>query len=84
MVKRKAAISLDEWLTSGVEIARPTPVSEVMNEEAAFTVPAPTAEVRTEVKEGPDSEANADVAANDHEVADWFRALLETLGYELW
>ena len=84
MVKRKAAINLDEWLTSGVEIARPTPVSEVVNEEAAVTLTAPTAEVRTEVKEGLASEANADVAANDHEVADWFWSLLETLGYELW
>ena len=84
MVKRKAATSLDEWLTSGVEIAKPTPTSEVVNEGAEVTVAAPTAKVRTEVKEGPASEANADVAVNDQEVADWFWSLLETLGYELW
>ena len=84
MVKRKAAISLDEWLTRGVEIADSTPALEVVNEGVEVAVAAPTAEVRPELKEEPTTEASVDVAVTEQEAADWFWSLLDTLGYELW
>ena len=83
MVKRKADVSLDEWLMSRVNAPEPQLVVEVAAKEG---IPAVEDSTTTEVQSAATVviEDNADVAASEHDTSDWFWSLLEHLGYELW
>ena len=85
MVKRKAAVSLDEWLVERRVI------SEDMQPEAGnallpCTDPVPPAAEAVLVQE--DSEltpaSSTEVAVTEEEAADWFWAPLEKTMFELW
>ena len=84
MVKRKAEISLDEWLTSGARAVDYNPAVDAANEEGTVISEGPTVEVQSGVKREPVAETHADVAGSEHDAAAWFWSLLESLGYELW
>ena len=85
MVKRKAAVSLDEWLVERRVISE-DPQLDVGSASGPCTNPAPPAAEVVLVQE--DSELTTtiptEVAATEEEAADWFWALLEKSGFELW
>ena len=85
MVKRKAEISLDEWLEWA-----PVP-SEVIdtstNAAANSEVPKPnstTATSLSEVKVEAAVNTPADVAPTESDTHEWFWLLLKQSGYERW
>ena len=85
MVKRKADVSLDEWLMSRVNAPEPQLVVEVAAKEGIAAVEdSTTIEVQSAATVEPVTEDNVDVAASEHDTSDWFWSLLEHLGYELW
>ena len=65
MVKRKAELNLNEWLTSEVKATKPTPAAEAANEECTGVSKGPTVEVQSEVNGGLVTEAHADVAVSE-------------------
>ena len=83
MVKRQAAITLDEWLSQGTLYADVSRVGtiEPINQQVAATALDTEVTPLLEVTAGP-SEDMADLA--DQDVAAWFWALLAQAGYELW
>ena len=83
MVKRKAEITLDEWLSKGTLYAEVSKVGTVEPINQQITEPALGTEVTPLTAEtaGP-SEAMADLA--EQSVAEWFWELLAQSGYELW
>ena len=85
MVKRKADISLDEWLASGHETSGSNSVAT-----AAVVIEAVQAEglTVTVVVDQPMTEPvpvpTENVASYDEGDSTWFWALLELSGYERW
>ena len=83
MVKRKADISLDEWLSKGTLYAEASragtvePISQQITEQARGTEVTPL-KAETTVP----STTMADLV--EHDVAEWFWDLLAQSGYELW
>ena len=91
MVKRKANVSIDEWLEGGVSIPGTSPTTTVTAEEEPTpsnipTLPnTPATEVVTEsVPVEPVAIPVVNVAIPGEEEANWFWALLEQSGYERW
>ena len=97
MVKRKANVSIDEWLEGGVSIPGTSPTTTITAEEepTPSNIPAPAnipvlpntpaTEVVTEsVPVEPVAIPVANVAIPGEEEANWFWALLEQSGYERW
>ena len=85
MVKRKAANSLDEWLSEGdLASAAKQPNTEITTEPCT-TPPPPTAEiVQPQVASEPSLVVTAKVDITEDEAANWFWSLLEQSGYERW
>ena len=83
MVKRKAAITLDEWLSQGTLYANASRAGTVEPINQQIAEPSLDTEVTplTEATAGP-SEAMADLAEQND--AAWFWELLAQCGYELW
>ena len=85
MVKRKAAVSLDDWLVERRVISEDLQL-DAGNASGPCTDPAPPAAEVVLMQE--DSEfttaSPTEVAATEEEAADWFWALLEKTGFELW
>ena len=85
MVKRKANVSLDDWLMSRVAAPKPQLIVKVATEEGIAVVEdSTTPEVQSAATVEPVTENNADVAASEHDASEWLWSLLESLGYELW
>ena len=97
MVKRKADISLDEWLAQSVGATGSIPnhTAAAPTEQTVNQVPtvveispgAGTTHVAiTEpvVESAPVAEDRCDVAGRESEAAEWFWLLLEQSGYERW
>ena len=85
MVKRKAEVSIDEWL--GERGAQPDnyPEITIAAEEGPTRVDTPVATAVTEPAHvEPVNQATTDVAAPIEEEAGWFWELLEAAGYERW
>ena len=85
MVKRKASVSIEEWLKEGeTASATRTLTSDIAPEPKLITVP-PTAEANpVQVVEGSAAVGPADVEVAVDEAASWFWGLLEQAGFELW
>ena len=100
MVKRKANVSIDDWLEEGVSLPRTSPVATITVEEGPAPagppihapIPAPSSPPAAphtpanEVTAGsvPVATMGDDVAVNQEEVAEWFWNLLAQSGYERW
>ena len=85
MVKRKAEISLEEWLdmAAAPSEAKNTNITAAKSDEELK--PSPTAEQGLpEVKDGPVTSIPADVSLAESESSEWFWVLLEQVGYERW
>ena len=85
MVKRKANVSIDEWLEGGGS----RPETNQAGAAAAEEKPARINELDAEVVPKPIpaesvATAAADVAVQGEEEAHWFWDLLEQSGYERW
>ena len=85
MVKRKAEVSVDEWLERGAASA------EVRRDNAATTEEAESLGLNPIAEEGPTegktelgTNTPADVAQPRDDNSKWFWALLESAGYERW
>ena len=85
MVKRKAEVSIDEWLGErGIQPDNHPGITAVA-EEGSTRVDTPVATVLAEPATAePVNQAQADVAAPGGEEAEWFWELLEVAGYERW
>ena len=85
MVKRKAEISLDEWLERGASAAEVKSGHKAAVTSEAVTNPIPTAkEVPSEGKVEVAASVPTDVAPTDSDEHKWFWRLLELSGYERW
>lgn len=85
MVKRKASISLDEWLERGVVASGRNGHSSVAAREEVTQSNCPTAKVLPQgVEVEQVAEASVDVASHGGEKSSWFWTLLEHNGYERW
>ena len=94
MVKRKAAVSIDEWLGGGTSIPLDSPTATVAAKgnpaassdptvEVTFSISTP--EVSNEsVPAGPVTVPAAEVVVSVEDEDHWFWALLEKVGYERW
>ena len=94
MVKRKAEVSIDEWLGGGAPIPAENPTAAVLGEgnptasidptvEAALPISAP--EVATELAPAkPLTVPTSEVVTSVEDEGHWFWALLEEAGYERW
>ena len=85
MGKRKAEVSLDEWLERTAmpsKIKEPHPIA-ASSEAVPKTIP--TAEENpSEVKEELVTDTQSNVARTDNGDSEWFWVLLEQAGYERW
>ena len=85
MVKRKAEVSIDEWLGKRGIQPDSHPGITVAAEEGPTRVDIPVATVLVEpATTEPVNQATADVAAPVGEETEWFWELLEAAGYERW
>ena len=98
MVKRKANVSVDDWLGERVTPSRIIPATTVAVEEELTStsqpVPVPTTvpasvpvAINPQTNEAPAEPVAAtcgDVAVNQGEAAEWFWELLAQAGYERW
>ena len=85
MVKRKANVSIDEWLRGGTSLPNTNQADTVIAEERLVPSNDPTAEVVVElVPVGPIITPVTNVAVSVEEEAHWFWALLKESGYERW
>ena len=97
MVKRKAGISLDEWLVQGVRLPEPTTpitteVSKVQagNQEASLvylsidSMPAQSAAAELAVGPGSVDTNQPRATVTEVEAHEWFWLHLEQAGYERW
>ena len=85
MVKRKASVSLDEWLAERYSHAETIPSVVATVEEGHVLVTEPAAEV--EVKPTPVepvATVTGEVAAQGEDDSSWFWELLALSGYERW
>ena len=85
MVKRKANISLNEWLEQRVEVDGESVALVAAAREEVVQTNCPTTEVSAQgviVAQG--AMASAEVASHVDEVDTWFWNLLEMAGYERW
>ena len=85
MVKRKAEVSIDEWLGEGhtqSDNHRETPAAAENRLEPTATPVAPV--VVNPVPVGPVVPVPADEVATVDEAAVWFWELLESCGYRRW
>ena len=83
MVKRKANVSLDEWLAERYCHAETTQSVTAAGEEETVAVPEPVAEVATEPTPVEQvATVTGEVAVQSEDVASWFWDLLATAGYE--
>ena len=78
MVKRKANISLDEWLEGGAATLETNHTTAAAAKEELVQLDCPTAEVATKtVTAEPVTVTIADVADQGEEDSNWFWSLLE-------
>ena len=97
MVKRKANVSIDEWLEGGVSPPGTSPAATVAAEEGSCTLNIPTVEegpvpahipaaevIHGPVPAEPVTTPVVDVAAQEEGEDHWFWTLLEQAGYERW
>ena len=85
MVKRKAEVSIDEWLGERCTQPDNCPEITVVAEESPTRVDTPVATAVTEpAPVEPVNQATADVASPVEEEAGWFWELLEAAVYERW
>lgn len=85
MVKRKADIGLEEWLTLGADLSEVREASTAAAKHEGVQDPISTDDSGT-------PEAKAEVAAVtptdetqiESDIANWFWLLLERAGYEIW
>ena len=85
MVERKAAKSLDEWLSEGeFGSAAKQPGTEIAPKPFT-TFPPPTAEIaQPQVASEPPAVVTVEVDTTEADAASWFWSLLEQSGYEHW
>lgn len=86
MVKRKADISMDEWLSKSVGIPEESSsIATVVPDLRAVTTNGPTEGVDADpATTGPVPVPVANMATDEEGASDWFWSLLEQCGYELW
>ena len=85
MVKRKASISLDEWLQRGVVTSGRNGHSSVAARGKGTQSNCPTAKALPQGVKGEQvTETSVDVASHVGDESSWFWALLEQAGYERW
>ena len=85
MVKKKANVSIDEWLEGGVFLLGTSPTTTVTAAEGPAPSNIPAAEVVPElVLVEPVTTPVANVAVPREEEANLFWTLLEQSGYERW
>lgn len=83
MVKRKANISIDEWLEGGVSTPETSQATAAAAKEESAQTHGPAAEVAPEPAPAePVIVAVADVAVQGEEESNWFWVLLEQSVYE--
>ena len=94
MVKRKADVSIDEWLGGGTSLPVANQAATIAAEEKPASSSDPTAEVTSNsltaevvtapVPTGPVIAPVTDVAVSVEDEGHWFWALLEESGYKRW
>ena len=97
MVKRKAEVSLDEWLVQEVRLPEPTtpktyevPVGQARNQGASLVdtaseaKPAQSAAAKMAVGPLPVDINHAQAIGSEVEAHEWFWLLLKQAGYERW
>ena len=85
MVKRKATESLDEWLHEGELAAAARRLNIEVAPEVGNTTVTPTAEsVQPQVAKETPTAGPAEAEVTNDEASNWFWAILEQSGYELW
>ena len=85
MVKRKADISLDEWLERRATTPETNHTTAVAATEGPVSANGPPAEeVPQTVTAEPVATAGVDPIDQEDGVVEWFWALLELSGYERW
>ena len=84
MVKRKADISIDEWLGERVDTSQSNTIQANTNSESSLPALPPTVvESTTEVASRTPTVTTADVPTFEDPTAEWFWLLLQQAGYEL-
>lgn len=85
MVKRKAEISLDEWLDRTAAPSEAKSIDIIAAEENEKLEPSPIDEPSLpEVKDGLVTGIPAEVVPVEGDGSEWFWTLLEQAGYERW
>ena len=85
MVKRKAEVSIDEWLNErGTQPANCPKIAAAAEGTPTRVDPAVTTAVTGLSPVEPVNQAAADVATPVEEDAGWFWELLKAAGYEIW
>ena len=85
MVKRKAEISLDEWLYQTAVPLETKNIDNIAAEKDKELKPSLTTEQSIpEVKEGPATGGSAEGVQAEGESSEWLWVLLEQAGYERW
>ena len=84
MVKRKADISIDEWLGERVDTSQSNAIQANTNQESSLPALPPTVvESTTEVTSRTPTVTTADVPTFEDPISEWFWLLLQQAGYEL-
>ena len=85
MTKRKASVSLDEWLNDRRIVSEiQSPVTE-FSSDPRLTTPPPTAEAsQLQVAGEVTTESSKEVDTTEGKAAEWFWQLLAQAGFELW
>lgn len=85
MVKRKANVSIDEWLAEGWSRSETTQVVAAIVEGGPVYVTEPVAEVIIEpTPVEPVATVTGEVVAQGEDESSWFWELLALSGYEIW